>query len=190
MKIHKNHIKYYGLSISLLSIIASFLFYARAQGIFFLLLLGGYFFSFLFYLAVLVNPENWKTKLKWTLIVFLALVIHYYSPPVLVKKSYQIYYLLHKKQLENVCRILKDKENGIGIMREVSEKIPSLSDEEKEKLLQLKNELGIYMISKYRDEVNFGLWGFLDVRLGLTCMTKPHKPRKEIYHLKDNWYIH
>jgi hypothetical protein len=48
------------------------------------------------------------------------------------------------------------------------EEIMSLED--RLRLLEAKKQLGAYTISKTRDRIYYGLWGFLDARLGITYL--------------------
>ena len=65
---------------------------------------------------------------------------------------------------------------------------PELTQTEKQRLLQEKEKLGTYMILKTDSTIYYGLWGFLDVRLGLTYSISGVQPKAQTRHLTGNWF--
>ena len=182
-------IKRIGLTFGLLSILISFLFFGRQQVIYQVLLLSGFVVTFIFFLAILVGKETTKSKIIWTLVVLLAMTIQWLTEPILIKSSFLIYLNSNHKDLRTVNNILKDKSGDIFIHNDdVIDNKNLLTQTEKDNLLKLRQELNVYLISKSDNGIYYGLWGFLDVRIGITYWIKSEKPDKNFKQLKDNWY--
>jgi hypothetical protein len=182
-------IKRIGLTLGLFSTIISFLFFGRQQGTYQILVLSGLFVSLIFYLTILFGKETIKSKTIWTLVVVLAGTIQWLTEPLLIKSSYLIYLNSNDEELVVVNNILKDKSGEIHILNDnITDKNNLLTQAEKDSLVNLRQELNVYMISKTDNGIYYGLWGFLDVRIGLTYWTKTEKPKESITQLKDKWY--
>ncbi len=71
---------------------------------------------------------------------------------------------------------------------EINDKMNLLSQSEKDSLVKLRQVLNVYTITKTKNGIYYGLWGFLDVRLGITYWTKSELPNENYSHLKGKWY--
>lgn len=181
--------KYIGLTLGLFSTIISFLFFGRQQGTYQILLLFGLFGSLIFYLTILFGKDTTKSKIIWTLVLFFAVTIQRLTEPILIKNSYLIYLKSNNKELAAVNNILKDKPGDISILNdEISDNKNLLTPAEKDSLVKLRQELNVYMISKSDNGIYYGLFGFLDVRIGITYWTKSEIPNENYTQLKDKWY--
>lgn len=181
-------IKRIGLIIGLLSTIISFLFFGRQQGMYQMLLLSGLVVSLIFYLTILFGKETTKSRIVWTLVVILAWVLQWLTQPLLIKSSYLIYLNNNYKELAEVNNILKDKFGNIYITNSKTTNNHLLTQTEKDIIVKSRKALKVYMISKTDNGIYYGLWGFLDVRIGLTYWTKTEKPSQDMKQLKDKWY--
>jgi hypothetical protein len=182
-------IKHYGLIIGLFLVVISFLFFGRAQNLYQLLLIGGLLISLIFYLVILFSKGSVKSKIIWTIAVVLSVIIQRLSEPILIKSSYLIYLATHKSELTEVNQILSTKTGDISVLNDsVIDKSNILTTIEKKKLGKLRQNLHVYMISKTDKGVYYGLWGFLDVRIGLTYRTDLKKPDNFYRPLTENWY--
>ena len=178
-----------GLTLGLFSTIISFLFFGRQQETYQILLLSGLFVSIIFYLKILFGKETAKSRVVWTLVVLLAGTIQWLTEPILIKSSYLIYLNSNDKELVKVNNILKDKPGEIIILNdEITDKENLLTQNEKDDLIKLRQDLNVYMISKSKNGIYYELWGFLDVRLGITYWTKSEMPNESFRQLKDRWY--
>lgn len=182
-------IKRIGLTLGLFSTIISFLFFGRQQGTYQILLVSGFVVSLTFYLTILFGKETTKSKIVWTLVVVLTGTIQWLTEPLLIKSSYLIYLNSNNEELVAVNNMLKDKSGEIHILNDnITDKSNLLTQTEKDNLVKFRQELNVYMISKTDNGVYYGLWGFLDVRIGLTYWTKSDKPKEGMTKLKDKWY--
>lgn len=182
-------IKRIGLTLGLFLTIISFLFFGRQQGTYQIFLLSGLFISIFFYLTILFGKETAKSRVVWTLVVLLAGTIQWLTEPILIKSSYLIYLNNNDNELVKANNILKDKSGEIIILNdEITDKENLLTQNEKDNLIKLRRDLNVYMISKSKNGIYYGLWGFLDVRLGITYWTKNEMPNGNYRQLKDRWY--
>jgi hypothetical protein len=182
-------IKHYGFIIGLFLVIISVLFFGRAQNLYQLLSISGLLISLIFYLTILFSKDSVKSKIIWTIVLILSIVLQRLSEPILIKSSYLIYLSIHKTELKEVNDILLTKVGDITVLNDsVNDKSNELSTTEKKKLIDLRNNLKVYMISKTNKGVYFGLWGFLDVRLGITYCTDCKELDNQYKTLTDNWY--
>lgn len=182
-------IKYIILILGLFTTIISFLFFGRDQGTYQCLLLSGLLVSLIFYLTILFGKETNKSKIIWTLLIILTSTIQWLTEPFLIKSSYLIYLNGNDNELTEVNNILKDKSDDISILNDdINDKMNLLSQAEKDSLVKLRQELNVYMIAKTENGIYYGLWGFLDVRLGITYWTKGEVPNENYKHLKGKWY--
>lgn len=184
-------IKHIALILGLLSLMASFLFFGRQQVIYHLLLWGGLLVSLVFYLTILLTKGSSKSKLIWTLVILFSVTVQWLIEPVLVKCSYLIFMKNNQTELAAVNRILINKIGEIDILNDrINDKNEVLTQIEKDNLLNLRQKLDVYVITKSDNEIYYGLWGFLDVRIGIIYWTNDERPDNSYSSLTDNWYIH
>jgi len=182
-------IKRIGLTLGLFSAIISFLFFGRQQRTYQILLLSGILTSFIFYLTILFGKETTKSRIIWTVIAVLAVTVQWLTEPIIIKCSYLIYLNSNDEELTTVNNMLKDKHGDITILNnDIIDKEDLLNQIEISELIKLRQDLDVYMITKSDDGIYYGLWGFLDVRLGITYWTKSEAPNENFKHLKDKWY--
>lgn len=182
-------IKYFGLASGLLSTIISFLFYARQQETYQLLLISGFLVSIIFFLVILFSKDTIKSKIILIIVVLFAIVIQWKTEPLLIKTSYSIFLNKNIKELTIINNILSKKTGEISIYNDkISDKLGTLTQFEKDNLIKLRKKLNVYMIVKSENGIYYGLWGFLDVRLGITYLSKNKESNISHRHLNDNWY--
>ena len=182
--------KYIGLIIGILTVLMSFLFFGRRQDVYQLLLISGLIISFICFLWVLIGKGTIKTKLVWIGIFALGIVLNWLTESYLINTSYRIYLAQHKQDLTKVNEILKNQPGEIWILRDsITEKSGStLSSTEKLWLHQEREKLGVYIILKSDSTIYYGLWGFLDVRLGLTFSISGRQLNSQYQHLTGSWF--
>jgi hypothetical protein len=170
-------------------VITSFLFFARAQTVYISLLSAGFLISLIFYIAILVGKDTRKSKLIFTIIIVIAIIIQYFSEPFFIDSSYRIYLWQHEKELATVNNILKKKTGEVLISKNtVIDRDSILTTEEKQELQSSINKLNVYEISKSRTYIFFGIGGWLDIHLGLIYRTASSKANEEYRHITGNWY--
>jgi hypothetical protein len=154
------------------------------------MLLAGLLISGICYLWILFGCETIKSKLLWTGIVALGAVLNWLTESYFIDSSYRIYLHQFKEELAETNALLKNKPGEVWIINDsISVKNgPALMPVEKQKLLQRIKRLGTYMILKTDSTIYYGLWGFLDVRLGLTYAISGSQPHEHSRHLKGNWF--
>jgi hypothetical protein len=181
--------KHIGLLVGIASIFLSFLFAGRQQGTYQILLLGGLAAAFVFYLTILFGRDKLKSKLFWSALVVACGVLQWLTEPILVDTSYRYYISQNQSTLNELNDILQRKQGEVFMSNDtVTAKSDTLTFAEKEKLKRGRKDLGVYMISKSDEGIYYGLWGFLDVRLGITYFPTP-KPNSDRYrHLTGNWF--
>ena len=182
--------KHIGLILGILTVLLSFLFFGRRQELYQLLLISGFLVSSVCFLWILFGSESIKSKLVWTGIVAVSIALNWGTEPFLVDASYSIYLKQHDEELAEVNEILKHKQGDIWILRDSirAKNGQQISSIEKQRLRQEQEKLGAYMILKTDSTIYYGLWGFLDVRLGLTYSISGRQPNIEYRHLTDNWF--
>ena len=185
----QKEIKYYVLLLGLFLTLSSFLFFARAQGAYQLMLIGGGLVSIVFYAFIIFSKDGWKIKLLWTMIIFGSIILQRITEPILIKGSYMIYLNNHSQELLEVDKILMGTEYDISILNDNIEfEKGDLTLSEELRLKVLREELDVYLISKSKHGIYFGLWGFLDVRLGITLRKTKEQPRHGLKKLSGDWY--
>lgn len=186
MKLSFKHI---GLIVGIASIFLSFLFAGRRQGTYQILLLAGLATAFIFYLTILFGKEQSKSKLLWTALVCACAALQWLAEPMLVDTSYRYYISQHQSTLTALNDILQRKQGDVFMLNDsVTAKFDTLTFDEKEKLKKGRKDLGVYMISKSDKGIYYGLWGFLDVRLGITHLQTLEHTADKYRHITGNWF--
>jgi hypothetical protein len=186
MKLFSKHI---GLLIGLCLVIVSFLFFGRRQGLYQIFLICGLVISFIFFLAVLFGKGNVKSKAFWIVVVISFVAFQRLTESILIDTSYRIYIHQNKDVLAAINNILLPKTSDITILNDnIHDKNSLLKPYENQELIDGRKKLGVYFISKSDQGIYYGMWGFLDVRLGITYWTKNIKPDNSYRHLTGNWY--
>ena len=156
-----------------------------------ILLTCGLLISLVSYLTLLFSKKTPKTKIIWTLVVLLAAGLEYFTEPLLVKSSYLIYVNSNADELKVINDILIKHDGDININGDnVDAKSSSLSADEVQQLKNLREKVDAYMIWKTNSDIYYGLYGFLDVRLGVAYVITGNKPTTQMArtHLIDKWY--
>ena len=180
--------KHIGLLIGVVLTFVSFLFFGRQQGTYQVLLICGLLTALIFYLTILFGKGHLKTKIFWTIVVVLCAVVQQLTEPFLIDTSYRVYISENKNILTEINNILINKQGDITILNDSISKGDQLTALESDKLREGQKKLGTYIISKSDKGIYYGLWGFLDVRLGITYWTAIVKPDNKYQHLTGNWF--
>jgi hypothetical protein len=181
--------KHVGLLIGIVLTFLSFLFFGREQDTYQILLIGGLVTALIFYLVILLSKGHLRTKIFWTFVVILCAVIEQLTQPLLVNSSYRIYISQNKNTLTEINNILMNKKGDIVMLNDnISSKGDQLTTFESSKLREGRKRLDAYIISKSDNGIYYGLWGFLDVRLGVTYWTESKEPDNRYRHLIGNWF--
>lgn len=90
--------------------------------------------------------------------------------------------------LTEINNILINKQGDITILNDSISKDDQLTVLESDKLREGRKKLGVSIISKSDNGIYYGLWGFLDVRLGITYLTDKIKADNNYRHLTGNWF--
>ena len=136
----------------------------------------------------LLWPVSIWTKIFWTVVVVLCAVVQQLTEQFLIDTSYRIYISQNKNILTEINNILIKKQGDITILNDSISKGNQLTALESDKLREGRKKLGVYIISKSDKGVYYGLWGFLDVRLGITYWTGSVEPDNNYQHLTGNWF--
>jgi hypothetical protein len=187
MRLSTRHI---GLIAGMLSILISFLFFGRRQDVYSVLLIIGSFLAILCFLWIIIGKGTIREKMFWTFIVAFGVFLNWLTESYFINASYRIYLSQHSQEMEIVNEILKSKPGRIWILNDSIKEDPAqvLSVSERDRLLQERRKLGVYLISKGDSTIYYGLWGFLDVRLGLTYSISGKKLNGQYKHLSESWY--
>jgi len=181
--------KHIGLLVGITSIFLSFLFAGRQQGTYQILLLGGLATAFVFYLAILFGTDRLKSKLIWSALIVACAVLQWLAEPILVDTSYRYYISQNQSTLSELNDMLQHKQGEVLMLNDsVTAKSDTLTSGEKEKLRRGRKDLGVYIILKTDEGIYYGLWGFLDVRLGITYLPTPEPKSDRYRHLTGNWF--
>jgi energy-coupling factor transporter transmembrane protein EcfT len=186
----KFSIKHIGLVIGVVSVLLSFLFFGRQHDTYLLMLTGGLLISMLCFLWILFGKESSRSKLFWVGVVALGIFLNWVTESFLRDTSYRIFIQKKNHELASINNLLRNIPGEVWIMRDsVTEKPRStLSIGEKQQLNRNFEKLGVYMILKRDSTIYYGLWGFLDVRLGVTYVISGRLPQDQYRHLLGNWY--
>ncbi len=179
-----------GLITGLILMTVSFLFYARLHDTFQLLLFCGVLLSLLSYLIILCSKGTINTKSISTMVVVCAILIQPFTSSLFIKASYLIFLKYNKKALTEVNNILGKQIGDVVVLNGIiTDKNKLLTKTEIETLVKLRKELGVYMIAKSSDEIYYGLWGFLDNRLGVHFQLKNENQQYLKNHLFGKWFL-
>jgi len=180
--------KYIGLLIGVALTFVSFLFFGRQQDTYQILLICGLVTALVFYLTILFGKGQLNTKIFWTGVVVLCAVVQQFTAPFLIDTSYRFYISQNKNVLTEINNILINKQGDITILNDSISKDDQLTVLESDKLREGRKKLGVSIISKSDNGIYYGLWGFLDVRLGITYLTDKIKADNNYRHLTGNWF--
>jgi hypothetical protein len=182
-------IKYVGLTFGLLTVISSNLFFGRQMVTYLLLLVSGLLVSLIFYLIILFNKKPFRSKLIWTLIILLSVAIQWIMGPLLVKSSYLIFLKSNNAELTEINNILVKKPGDFTIINNQINDSTKFKQSEKENIHILQHKINVRIIFKTDDDVYYGLWGFLDHRIGVSYWIKSDKPDSSYHYLTGAWYL-
>ena len=131
-----------------------------------------------------------RSKLMWVGVVLLTIAVDVAVAPYLIDTSYRIYLAGHKDVLSEANKIFIASKGDVWVMNDSVRLNNSvgMSKENRQKLLGAQKQLGVYMIYKSDSTIHYGLWGFLDVRLGITYFMNPTAPSERYRHLTGSWY--
>ena len=181
--------KHIGLILGILLVVLSFLFFGRLQDTYFWLLVAGLVIALVSYLLIIFGRESTKSKLLWSVVVVLSAVMQQLTEPVIIATSYRFYINQHKDQLAEVNNIL---ERAIGEVYVLKDTIIHPNDEftlnQMEKLRKAREKLGAYLILKTDNRVYYCLWGFIDVKLGITYWSEKSHPDSRYRNITGNWF--
>ena len=136
-----------------------------------------------------MGKDSLKRKLFWVGIVIFCGVIHLAVEPLLIECSYRIYLAQHRQELAFINNILSNKHAVISITSDsVNAKEEPISVLESMQLLKAKEEVGAYIIYKDEKMIYYGLWGFLDVRIGIAYSLSGKKTDGMRRHITGNWF--
>lgn len=181
--------KHFLLITGIVTVMVSFLFFGRKHNVYDILLLLGMIIFCISYLWIIVGNDSLKHKLLWTGIAVLGGVTHLLVEPFLIKGSYRIYLAQHEQQLAYINNTLRGKHGEITIYRDsVRAKGTPINGQDKMHLLKAREDVDAYMIYKDHNRIYYGIWGFLDVRIGITYSLSGEKPGSQYHHITGNWY--
>lgn len=183
-----SRLKYFGLVTGILLVIFSFLFFARNQATYNFLVLLGVFLAFVCFISILFGKDHRIQKIKWFIAVLIGMVLQQISEPFLIDTSYRIYLIKHRNSLAAVNNILNKYPGTFILGDSVQSIIYSMPEEEQKRLLNEKRKLGVWIIESTDKGVYYGLWGFLDVRLGMTFWTSSITPDERYRKIEGAWF--
>ncbi|MES2648913.1 MAG: hypothetical protein V4717_18695 [Bacteroidota bacterium] len=180
--------KHIGLLTGVVFTFLSFLFFGRHQGTYQIFLIGGLVTAILFFFLILFGKGHLIAKVFWIVVVILCTVVQQLTEPFLIDTSYRIYISQNKNILAEINNILVNKQGDFTMLNDSIFKGDQLNSMERGKLQEGRKKLGVYIISKSGNNIYYGLWGFLDVRLGITYLANDLKPGNNYRHLAGNWF--
>lgn len=145
--------------------------------------------AFLFIVADKYKKRYYKISVFIVLCVFAG--FYFLSLPYLLRYSVKMYIYRNESELMEMNKILLSKNTEISIRKTkgIDDKAGSLNADERDRLKELMKKTGNYWVSKYDDEVNYELSGFLDNRHGIIFTEKElNDPKKE--KMAENWYLY
>lgn len=96
----------------------------------------------------------------------------------------------HSKVLSEANKILSSSQEDVWVIDDTVRvgKQETMSLEDKRELLKAKKKLGAYTISKTDNRIYYGLWGFLDARLGITYLPTVTTHPNQYKHPTGDWF--
>jgi hypothetical protein len=181
--------KFVGITLGFCLVLASFLFFGRQQNTYNWLLFSGLIISLVSFVVILLEKHPFKSKIYTIVFVIVFIVVEQFLEPKLIETSFKTFINQHIEELNVINSILANKSNDIFILNEdVKDDSQILTDLEKKELISVKQKTGAYMISKTNDKIYYGLWGLLDVRIGIVYWIGKFEPTNNYKHLKGAWY--
>ena len=187
----KYKIKYILLVIGIVLVFLSFLFFGRQQNTYIIILLSGCFVSVTSFLTILFGKHKLKEKITWTIIVSLSVLALSFSESRLIRTSFIIYINSNQTELYKINNLLSNHTDEISFHgKNVFPIENSYSDVEIDLIKNLKEELDVYMITKSQNGIYYGLFGFLDVRIGIWYSNDEEvlESGQQKQKLTGNWY--
>ena len=185
----KLKIRYIIFLIGLLSFIISFLWFGRNQDMYQMLMLCGLLVAAISFLLIMIKQDSRRNKLIWTFVLIVGIIINRITEPMLIDHSYNLFIDSHSQELNLMNKNLLAINGDITISKDTIYTNSILSDSKKTELHKLKEKINVYTITKSEDYIYYGLWGFLDVRLGISYY--PNESKMKLVNarkLKPNWY--
>lgn len=182
-------LRHYVLLVGLFASLLGLLFVGRLQHVYMVLSLGGIALTAIGYLIILIVDASWSSKLRWTSILLLAMLVKYLSADVLIDTSYRYFLWSHEQDLDRINALVLSTTEDVHVFPKLgtNDVIP-LSNIEAEELKERVHHTGAYLLWKTEHRIYYGLFGFLDTRLGLTYSTDPSDMADGFRHIKGNWY--
>jgi hypothetical protein len=185
----KISLKYVGILVGSFLVLSSFFFFGRHHNTYNTLLLSGIVTAFLSFAMIMFGKHSARSKFIAFVVVFLCAAIEQLLEPILIDASYKTFIKQNATALMEINRILGAKPGDIIILNEdIKDDSKLLTSMEKQRLIDSKQKLGVYLISKSDKSVYYGLWGFLDVRLGVSFWIDKLEPPSNYRHLTGAWY--
>ena len=168
-------------------VILSFLFFGRRQDLYSFLLCTGLLFSSGFYLTVLFGRLSKKTKVIWTIVIFISIILQWLTEPILFDSSCKIFISKNRAHAPSINSMLQDKPDGIFICTDtIIDPSKTLNTNDKSILYNAFGKLdGVSVVVK---EKKYIYYGFDSSRHGVIYWTDKSKPDMHYRHLVDNWY--
>lgn len=179
-------VRHIAFIIGIILVTFSFLFFGRQHLRYINWLTGGIFISFIAFVIILIRDKI-RSKLIWSGIVAVAILIHYLTEPVFIRQSYKL--LLRKDEilLTDVNEILVAKPDAeYLILKSDSTNKYGFTNEEKGKIDKLFQKTPIVIIEKDHSRIYYVTFKMLDVQNGIAYYFSADKPVKN--HLAGNWY--
>lgn len=165
MKSPKQHILFI---LGILCVFTSFLFFGRQTDIYTILLFGGLVMTGVGFGFIVFGRSTIKSKVFWTLILFLSILLEQVSEPVIIKGSFLIYVKTNQNDLEEINDLLICHKGTLYMYADtITAGDMELTEEETIRLAELKRNVDAYMIVKSTTDIYYGLFGFLDIRHGV-----------------------
>lgn len=182
-------IKYVGLIVGTILVVCSFLFFGRQHNTYDALVLSGFSLACISFAMIIFGKHSVRFKIIAVGIVVLCVTIEQLLEPILIDTSYKTFIRQNEMTLNEINHILASKSGDISIINEnIRDDSRLLTSTDKQRLIASKQKLGVYLISKSDKSVYYGLWGFLDVRLGVSFWIDKLEPPSHYRHLTGAWY--
>ena len=138
---------------------------------------------------ILFGKHSLKSKIIAFVVVATIATVEQLLEPILIDTSYRTFIRQNENALTAVNQILAPKSGDIFISNDdIRDDSQLLTSSEKQRLIASKRKLGVYFISKSEKSIYFNLWGFLDVRLGISFWIDKSQPPSHYRHLTGAWY--